>query len=299
MRYLGVILIILAALFWGVSGGIANLLMNHGWSPLVIAFYRGFIGLICFFIWSLFYFGKTKVPTLKNIFWSSLAGLGVVGNFTLYFLSIQASSISVAVTLMYTAPIFVLATALIIGIERSTWIKWWIVLIVVFGVVLLTQSYTLDEDMINAVGIVTGIASGLAYTLFLFAFKKASSIGDVSVTLTLAFFVFSFVLFLLIDLKEAIEVVSSKDLGWFALLGFLGGGISFFVYVIGLRRTRPSTASVVAMIEPTIAVIIGVLFLDNHLSLIQGVGIGFILLSIVILARTKRYNNDNKHFSKF
>lgn len=296
MRYLGVILIILAAFFWGVSGGIANLLINHGWSPLLIAFYRGFIGFICFFIWSLFYFGKTKIPSLKNIFWSSLAGLGVVGNFTLYFLSIQASSISVAVTLMYTAPVFVLATALILRMERGSLSKWISVFIVVFGVVLLTQSYTLDVGAINTTGIIIGIAAGLSYTLFLFAFKKAAKIGNVSITLALAFLVFSFILFLLIDPKEAIEIVSSKDLGWLILLGLLGAGISFFIYVIGLRKTRPSTASIVAMIEPVTAVMIGLLYLDNQLSLMQSLGIGLIFLSIIGVSINKK--NSHQRMSK-
>ena len=35
----------LAALCWGLSGGIAGILMDDGWDPFVVSFYRGAIGL--------------------------------------------------------------------------------------------------------------------------------------------------------------------------------------------------------------------------------------------------------------
>ena len=50
MRYTSLALVMLAALFWGISGAIAELLMDKGWNPLVISFYRGFMGFLFFFI---------------------------------------------------------------------------------------------------------------------------------------------------------------------------------------------------------------------------------------------------------
>lgn len=49
MRFLGVGLVILSAICWGFSGGIATILMNKGWDPIVISLYRGAVGFICFF----------------------------------------------------------------------------------------------------------------------------------------------------------------------------------------------------------------------------------------------------------
>ncbi|MYL60003.1 EamA/RhaT family transporter, partial [Virgibacillus halodenitrificans] len=51
MKYTGVGLVMLAAICWGISGGIADILMTRGWNPIVISFYRGAIGFICFFAW--------------------------------------------------------------------------------------------------------------------------------------------------------------------------------------------------------------------------------------------------------
>ncbi|MDZ7835219.1 MAG: EamA family transporter [Alkalibacterium sp.] len=76
-------------------------------------------------------------------------------------------------------------------------------------------------------------------------------------------------------------------MGWFLLLGVLGAGISFIIYVIGLRRTAPSTASMVAMVEPVTASIFGVVFLSNLLSLVQLAGMGLILATITLLSMKK------------
>ena len=35
---MGVVLVILAAFLWGVSGGIAAMLIERGWDPLVVSF---------------------------------------------------------------------------------------------------------------------------------------------------------------------------------------------------------------------------------------------------------------------
>ncbi|MGM0435970.1 MAG: EamA family transporter [Bacillota bacterium] len=284
MRYTSIVLVMLAALFWGISGAIAEILMDKGWNPLVISFYRGFVGFLFFFIWSLVKWRGDWIPSVGFSLWAVLAGIGVVGNFTFYFLSIEAASISVAVTLMYTAPVFVLLTALVLGFERSTMSKWLSVVFVLFGIVLLTGAYEIDTVSATIFGTVFGLASGLSYTLFIFGFKNASLIGNPRSTLTLAFLSFSIVLFILMDMEEALNVLTSEDIGWFVLLGLLGAGISFFIYIIGLRRTPPTTASVVAMIEPVTASLIGILFLGNQLSLIQFVGMVIILVTITSLS---------------
>ena len=44
-------LIALAALFWGISGGIAGILLDSGWDAAVVSFYRGFVGLVFALVW--------------------------------------------------------------------------------------------------------------------------------------------------------------------------------------------------------------------------------------------------------
>ncbi|MFC5713016.1 DMT family transporter [Thalassorhabdus alkalitolerans] len=284
MRFAGVGLVILAAICWGISGGIGDILMNKGWDPIVISFYRGAVAFICFLAWFLFRFRKNWIFSTRLYIWSLLAGLGVAGNFTFYFLSIQASSVAVAATLMYTAPVFVLLISFLFRLERSTWFKWGCITGVLVGIILLTGAYSTDSISVSVLGAAAGLAAGIFYALFIFGFKNASSTGNPQITLTIAFFSFCIILFLFADNAEAASVVTSSDIGWFLLLGILGAGLSFIFYVIGIRRTTPTTASMVAMVEPVTASLFGILLLGDHLTTIQIFGMVIILLTITVLS---------------
>ncbi|MFZ3579155.1 DMT family transporter [Virgibacillus sp. DJP39] len=284
MRFAGIGLVMLAAICWGISGGIADILMNKGWDPIVISFYRGAVGFICFFAWFLFRFRQNWICSTRLYIWSLLAGFGVAGNFTFYFVSIQASSIAVAATLMYTAPLFVLLISFLLRIERSTWFKWGCISGILMGIILLTGAYNTQSISVSFLGTATGLASGLSYALFIFGFKNASLIGKPQTTLTIAFFSFCLILFLFTDNNEVASVLTSSDIGWFLLLGIVGAGISFIFYVIGIQWTTPTTASMVAMVEPVTASLVGVLLIGDHLTITQLLGMVLILVTITVLS---------------
>ncbi|MET3682883.1 drug/metabolite transporter (DMT)-like permease [Alkalibacillus flavidus] len=284
MRFAGVGLVMLAAICWGVTGGIADILMSKGWSPLVISFYRGAIGLTFFLVWLLFFIKRNWIISRRFFVWSFLAGIGVAGNFTFYFFSIQASSIAVGATLMYTAPIFVLLVSFLFKLEQSTWFKWGCIALVLAGIALLTGAYKPGAISVSLLGVLAGLASGISYALFIFGFKNAASFGKSPLILTFAFLSFCFILFFFVDHEEAAEVVSSSDVWWFILLGILGAGVSFILYLVGLRMTTPTTASMVAMLEPVVASLFGVVLLGDHLSLIQVLGMALILVTISLLS---------------
>lgn len=280
MHFGGIAYVILAAIFWGLSGGLNGFLMDRGWDPLVISFYRGFIGLIGVSIW---YALKPTGWNKKLLLWSLVAGIGVAGNFTFYAVSISEASIAVAATLMYTAPIFVLLISFIFNIEKATLFKWLAIGAVIAGVVLMTEAYDMGSESVTLFGILTGLGAGLSYALFLFGFKKAAEHGEPQSVLMTAFLTFSIILPFFMDLDEALSVVTSSDLLWMILLGLVGAGISFYLYVEGLERTSPTMASVSAMVEPVTASLFGVLVMSETLNVIQMAGMGIILATVTAL----------------
>ncbi|MCG1010774.1 DMT family transporter [Salinicoccus sp. ID82-1] len=284
MKSTGILLVILAAIFWGISGGIADILMGKGWDPLIISFYRGAVGFVFFFVWFITRFKQNWSTSPRFYLWSLLGGIGVAGNFTFYFLSIQESSVAVAATLMYTAPIFVLLISFLFRIEQSTWFKWLCVCSVIIGIVLLTGAYDPEALSTGIFGVIAGLAAGLSYALFIFGFKNASDIGRPQMILTVAFLVLCLILIWFIDMDEAFSVLTSEDIWWFLLLGAVGAGVSFIIYVIGVRRTRPTTASMVAMVEPVTASLFGVVILGDGLGFVQILGMGIILVTITVLS---------------
>ncbi|MFO7830952.1 MAG: DMT family transporter, partial [Desulfuromonadaceae bacterium] len=131
----------LAALFWGLSGGIAGILMSNGWDPIVVSFYRGAIGLVFVLVWLGLRPRSNGLTNIHLWLWSIIAGVGVAGNFSFYFISIAEGSIAVAATLMYCAPVFVYLVSFTLKLEKPTPIKWAAIVMVMLGIVLLTRIY--------------------------------------------------------------------------------------------------------------------------------------------------------------
>ncbi|MGQ7261435.1 DMT family transporter [Vreelandella sp. V005] len=279
-------LIALAALFWGISGGIAGILLDSGWDAAVVSFYRGFVGLLFALGWLLLQRGGHGLTSRPLWFWSVVAGLGVAGNFTFYFLSIEHGSVAVAATLMYCAPVFVYLVSFALKLERPTAIKWLAIALVMVGVVLLTKLYAIGASGLSLMGVVTGLLAGLSYAMFIFGFKYATPHGSPSAILTIAFTVLALVLLLPADIPQAVSVINAPELLLFVALGILGAGLSFLLYVVGIKHAAPALASMVAMVEPVTATLFGVAVLGESLGVIQMVGMGIILVTVTALSIT-------------
>ncbi len=289
MRLYNIGFVIMAAVLWGISGGLAGILMDKGWNPLVISFYRGAIGFVCIFIWLLFHRKGNKIKySSKTIMWSVLAGVAVAGNFSFYFLSISESGVAIASTLMYTAPLFVLFSSFLFRIETVTRFKVIAMVIVMGGISLLTNVYETGIGSLNILGITSGLLSGLSYALFIFGFKNASKEGRPPFVLSMAFATFTIVMFLFIDHKEALDALFSEDLNWFITLGIIGAGISFYLYIEGLKKTSASVAAIIAMVEPVTASLFGLVILGEVLTLTQSIGLVIILITITILSTKQK-----------
>ncbi|GAB6096219.1 DMT family transporter [Desulfatiferula olefinivorans] len=274
----------LAALCWGVSGGIAGILLADGWDAFTVSFVRGAIGLMVLLVWL---FLSRRTGGLKNPrlwFWSAVAGLGVAGNFSFYFLSIREGGVAVAATLMYCAPVFVYMVSFGLKLERPTPLKWAAIGVVILGIVLLTGLYDAGARSVTPVGMGTGLLAGLSYGIFIFGFSYAARYGSPQEILVIAFTVFVFLLIWPSDAGQIVAAVTTTAWPLFLILGVLGAGVSFFFYIVGLRHTAPTTASIVAMIEPVTASLFGVVMLNETLTGLQIVGMGLILVTVTALS---------------
>lgn len=279
----GPLLVALAALCWGLSGGIGGILTDDGWDPVVVSFYRGAIGLVFVAGWLAVRPGGSGFGNPRMWFWAVLAGLGVAGNFSLYFVSISEGSVAVAATLMYCAPVFVYLVSFALGLEQSTAGKWAAVALVMTGVVLLTGAWDVGAGDVTLVAAVTGLLSGLCYAVFIFGFKYAAPHGSPQAILVVAFAVLAAVLFVVGDTGEAADVLQMSSWPLFLVLGILGAGLSFIVYIVGLRDTAPAVAAIVAMVEPVTASLFGVALLDEGLGWLQVLGLVLILVTVTAL----------------
>ncbi|WP_031385970.1 DMT family transporter [Desulfonatronum thiodismutans] len=278
----------LAAFFWGVSGGIGGILMADGWDAFVVSFYRGVIGLLCVLVWLMLRPRGSGLTNRRLWFWSAIAGIGVAGNFSFYFVSIGQGSVAVAATLMYCAPVFVYLVSFALKLERPTPLKWAAIAVVMLGIVLLTGIYDIGASGVTAIGAGTGLLSGLSYAIFIFGFKYAVPHGSPQAILAIAFAVLAVILIWPGDADQAVAVLSTPDWPLFVVLGVFGAGLSFVLYITGLKHTVPAVASIVAMVEPVTASLFGVVILNQTLVGPQILGMGLILVTVTALSVTSR-----------
>jgi drug/metabolite transporter (DMT)-like permease len=274
----------MAAIFWGLAGGIGGVLMDQGWNATLVAFYRGAVGFAFVLCWLLIRPGRSGLTDSRLWFWSGLAGLGVAGNFGFYFLSIDQSSIAVAATLMYCAPVFVYLVSFALRFERPTPFKLVAIGLVLSGIGLLTRVYDLEASGITWIGIVAGLLSGLSYAAFIFGFKYAAPRGSPQAILTIAMGILTAVLIWPSELTSVLQVAGSPDWPMFVGLGLIGAGFPFVLYIKGLHNTAPAVASVVAMVEPVTASLFSVLLMGEELEQLQILGMALILVTVTALS---------------
>lgn len=284
MRGGGIIFIVLAAVFWGLSGGVGGILMGDGWDAFVVSLYRGAIGLLFVIAWLLL---RPKASGLANSrlwFWSVIAGFGVAGNFSFYFLSIAHGSVAVAATLMYCAPVFVYLVSFVLKLESPSAMKWAAIALVMVGIVLLTRIYDTGAGGVTLIGVGAGLLAGLSYAIFIFGFKYAAAHGSPQAILSIAFAVLCLILIWPADAGQAVAVFQAPVWPLFVGLGVFGAGLSFVLYIIGLNRVTPSVASVIAMVEPVTAALFGVIILHELLLGTQVLGMIIILITVTALS---------------
>lgn len=284
MAGLSTAFVAMAALFWGLSGGIGGVLTNQGWDAVVVSFYRGAIGLLFVLVWLALRPRNSGLANHRLWFWSAIAGLGVAGNFSFYFVSIAEGSIAVAATLMYCAPVFVYLVSFTLKLERPTLFKWVAIAMVMLGVVLLTGIYEIGTGDVTALAASAGLLSGLSYAVFIFGFKYAAPHGSPQAILVIAFAVLVSILIGLADTEQTLAVLSTPSWPLFLVLGVFGAGLSFVLYIVGLNHTAPAVASIVAMVEPVTASLFGVVVLNQSLAALQIFGMGLILVTVTALS---------------
>lgn len=291
MAHISTVFVLLAALCWGLSGGIGGILMGDGWDAYIVSFYRGVIGLVFVLVWLVLRPSGNGLNNPRLWFWSVIAGFGVAGNFAFYFVSIAEGGVAIAAPLMYCAPVFVYLVSFALKLEKPTLLKGFGIAVIMLGVVLLTGSYKAGVGGVTMLGVGAGLLSGLSYAVFIFGFKYAAPLGSPQSILVVAFTVLVAILYWPGDSEQAIAILNAPSWRLLVVLGVLGAGLSFILYIVGLHHTAPATASILAMVEPVTAALFGVVVLDESLAGFQILGMALILVTVTALSA---YSNEKE-----
>ena len=278
--------VFLAGCCWGTTSIFVRKFAAAGLDSLQISALKTLASVLMFGLYILIRNPSHFKIALKDL-WMP-AGAGILGqtifNWT-YFYAIIYGEASVAVVLLYTAPVFTIIISAILFKEKITLRKSAAVVVTVLGCVLVAGLLRSHPNVSFPV-LMAGVASGFLYCLFSifnkFGMEKytADTMTFYTLLLTLAGSA------LITDMKGAFAVASSES--WVAGLavftGFLNTLLPCLLFNWGVKRMEAGQASLLSASEPAVGAILGVLILHESCDFMKVAGIILILAAIVILS---------------
>ncbi|MBE6824241.1 MAG: EamA family transporter [Ruminococcaceae bacterium] len=299
MKKLAVLLVAVAGTLWGMIGYFVRGFQELELSSMQIVAIRMVVSAVVFSLFALVFKRKLFCIKLKDL-WCFL-GTGVVSVATFsfcYFKAIEYSSLSQASILLYTAPIFVMIFSIILFKEKLTVIKAVSLMLAFFGCLFVTGVFT-QGVVINTPAILFGIGSGVCYALYSIFSRLSLDRGYSPLTVTLYTFIFAGVAALcVIDIKPVADLMtrSADDLLFCVVFAVLSCVLPYVTYTLGLKYIRPTTASIVASIEPVVATITGAVVFSEAVEFPFGyIGIALVIGSIVLINLTPKRKEENAH----
>lgn len=292
MKKVAVLLVVIAGTLWGMIGYFVRELQSQGLSSMQIVSIRMTASAVVFSLFALIFKRDLFKIKIKDLWCFLGTGVLSVATFSFcYFKAIEYSSLSQASVLLYTAPIFVMLFSIVLFKEKFTLRKGFSLLLAFMGCVFVTGILGSGAPF-NMVATIFGLLSGLCYALYSIFSRLALDRNYNPLTITLYTFIFSAIASLcVIDVKPVIDVMC-KDVGNFSfcvLFAILSSVLPYVTYTLGLRYLAPSTASIIASIEPVVATITGAVVFKEAVQFPYGyIGIACVVVSIVLINMTRK-----------
>ncbi len=299
----GYAFILAAAAMWGTIGIFFTVLhFTYGLSALTIGFLRA--GLAALFLFIGLGLWKRDALKLSRELVVLYVLFGLFGVAFFYVLNTEAvilTNVATASVLLYTAPVYVTLIAWRLWKEPLTTRKILAVIAAFIGCALVARVYDPGTLQLNGIGVLVAAAAGFTYALFTIFSKYLSTRASPWTTVTYSLFFGALFLlplqFLNIPLfgessaqnAQSYQSVLYEPFAWLALLGLCLGPTlgSYAFFNMGLRTTPASVASVIATIEPVVAVIAGYLIFGQMLEPLQILGAVIIIGAALSLTLQK------------
>ncbi len=289
MKKSAIFYIVLAGVLWGTSGIFSYYLRPFGFEAVQMTTIRGAVSMVLMLSFVLITDPKLlKIPKREIVFIIG-SGVGLFATATSYYASMAASSVSTAVILMYTAPVFVLVYSVMFLGEKLNTVKSISIFLMIVGCALV--SGIVGGMKFSFWGIFWGVVSGLAYSAYNI-FTKILTLHKVpALTVTSYNFIIMTVIGLAVsDPAEMVGFAAKSPAVTIPLM--LGLGICtcilpYLFYTLGLRDIPAGTATALGIIEPLSATVFSVCLLGEALTVPLVIGMILILGAVFALAKQK------------
>ena len=209
--------------------------------------------------------------------------LGVACSNYFYYLAVQKSTVSLAITVQYTAPVWVLVYMVARGRERATLQKIAAALVAMVGTALAIGVFQ-SAVMFSAIAVAAALLASFGYAFYNIA---AQGLVTRNHPFTVMFYVLliSALLWLVVDPPWRLLAQHYSGRQWEFLFVFacLSMVLPYMLYMSGLKYLDPTRAVITSCLEPVFAILFAWLFVHETLHALQVAGIVAVLVATVIV----------------
>ncbi|MEX6082046.1 DMT family transporter [Staphylococcus saprophyticus] len=293
-RFLGIILAILGASFWGLGGTVSDYLFKQqnidiNWYVTARLLISGFLLLTIFKILnprqSIFIVFRNVTNTIQLLIFSTLGMLLVQ---YAYMASINYGNAAIATLLQYIAPVYIILWFIILKKETFKLFDVIAILLTLTGTFLLLTNGSLDSLMVSSSSMIWGIISGLSLAFYTIYASNLLSKFPAILVVGWAMLISG----ILMNFKAPIWqfTISQIDISVILYLAFgiiLGTAMPFFFFIKSLNYLSAKETTLFGTIEPVMAIVVSALWLKVVFLPFQLLGIVLIIILILALSLKK------------
>jgi len=290
-------MVAVAGILWGTIGSQVKILLNYQLSVQAIVLWRMVFAFLILFPFIFFTKREILKIDLRGIAYCSLIGICTQFFFNLlYFNSIQKTSVATAVTLLYTAPIFIAVMARIFYKELFTPFKTVALLLCMGGCFFTATGGSMETLKLNLPGVLMGLGAGFTFSLFTILSK---AIIHKYHQLTIIVYSIGFGLLFYLPFSHPLDIFQMRpNLNMWLLLfsiSFISTVLAYGLYITGLSYgIEASKAGIVSTLELVVSVILSYLIFKEAFWGMKLVGILMVVFSVIIVQVDKFKPVKNK-----
>jgi drug/metabolite transporter (DMT)-like permease len=210
--------------------------------------------------------------------------LGVLGIAASNYLAIQRANVATAITVQYTAPVWVLLYMVVRGLQKASLRRVGAVVLAVTGIALVIGIIGSRPFQLDPMGVVAALLAAFSFAFYNIGGHKILARYDHwNVLLFTTLSAGLFWQFVNPPWKIAAAHYSPAQWGFlavFALVSVLG---PFSLYFAGLKYLEPTKAIVTSCLEPVFSILIAAVALGETVRPLQALGVGVVLAGIVMV----------------
>lgn len=287
----GYLYIAAATLCWGAAATVGKAVFNGSLfagraqiSPLLLTQTRATFSVLVLGLILLARFGRNffKIAPRDLILCLLAGALGVAGSNFFYYLAIAKSTVAIAITLQYTAPVWVLMYMVLRERERAAWNRVLSVALAMVGIAL-TIGLFRSGLRLNVAGAAAALLASFSFAFYNILapslVKRHHQLKAMLYTVLGAALLWAFIN---PPWRLAAQQYDARQWGFLFAFACLSLLLPYSLYFNGLRYLDATRAVIASCLEPVFAVLFAATFVHEPIHSLQVIGILAVLAATVM-----------------